>query len=244
MKQILTVIFLILFISSLLGQDKSNLEESIQVENWYLIEYLDSTIINKKIYKYSGACASYAYKITFDRNNMDSISFIGYHESWKDKLDEWDEVSYTMGDDSQYWKINFDNESLTIQEFFRDHDTTANIFSRRENIPPLKEYFSKNIFTGTYIRESNNSTIIFNNDYTITGLDSIVNYSLIIDFWEEGNGMDGMYLYTKDGNFEEYHWWFDGRNLNLRKVRGAYENESDWIKAKVVGETTVLKKIK
>jgi len=243
MKEILTIIFLTCFVSNILGQNVVNEEELSQIEDWYLIEYLDSTIMNKQIYKYSGACASYAYKISVDRTKMDSINLIGYHETWKYRLDMIDETTYTMGGESQYWKIKLDDERLTIQEFFRDHDTIANVFAKRKDIPSLKEYFSQNILTGTYIKEQDNSTVKINQDFTITGLDSISSYNLILDFWEEGNGMDGMYLKTKTGSFEEYHWWFEDQKLNLRKIRAAYENETGWVDAELVGKTIVLKRI-
>lgn len=239
-KKILIIIFLTNIALNVFAQ---NVEKSSKIENWYLIEYMDSTLINKQLYKFSRSCASYAYKVSIDRNKMDSIHFIGYHESWKDKLDKIGKSTYKMGDDSQYWKIKLMDDRLTVQEFFRDYDTTANVFSKRKDIPSLKEYFSKGILAGRYIRESDNTIIEINKDFTITGMDSISSYELIIDFWDYGNGMDEVYLYSKDGKFEQYHWWFKNNKLNLRKIIPAHETEFDWVDAKLVGETIVLKKI-
>ncbi len=233
-------IFIIFIVAYSFGQTKKLFAQN---ESWYLIDYIDSTVIKKQIYNYSGGCASYAYKIEIDESKMDSASFIGYHEAWKDKLFKIGKNTYKMGDDSQYWKIIIDSCRLTIQEFFRDNDTTKNVFTKHKEIPPLQQFFSEKLLTGKYINEADGSVIKFNTDFTTNGIGSFVKYQIIIDFWDYGNGMDGIYLYTKNGGFEEYHWWFEDKKLHLKKIQGAYETNDGWKDVELVGKTMILRKI-
>lgn len=240
MKKTFKLILIIFILTNLFGQTK---KLSAQNKSWYLIDYIDSTIIKKQIYNYSDGCASYAYKIEMDESKMDSASFTGYHESWKDKLFKIGKNTYKMGDDTQYWKIKIDSSNLTIQEFFRDNDTTKNVFAKHKEIPPLQQYFSEKLLAGKYINETDGSIVKFNTDFTTNGIDSFVKYEIIIDFWDYGNDMDGIYLYTNNGGLEEYHWWFENKKLHLKKIQGAYEIDDGWKDAELVGKTVILKKI-
>jgi len=214
------------------------------IESWYSILYMDSTIDQKSIHKYAYSCASYAYKIIVDRSKMDSAEFIGYHESWKDKLEKKDSNIYWMGDETQYWEIKFVDDFLTMQEFYKDNNYVVNYFLKREiEYSSLEDYFSKRIIAGNYLDTLTGKQFSFNNDLTITGIDSLIGFSLLIDFWEMVPQMDVIYLNQKNGNYLEYSWVFNDNFLQLWNFEPPYEADIGWVEAKIIGEPIILKKI-
>jgi hypothetical protein len=215
--------------------------DDIPTSTWHYSSYVDSTIANKSIYKYSWTCASFAYEIDYDKRNPDSIQFTGYNESFKLSLSKKKEHIYWAGDTIQHWIITFSNDysSLQIKEYMyptyaKKADPEIYKFVKdNKRIGMLSEYFIKNILSGKYrneeieisLTDKFESTDGFSDKYKITGIDSASTYEVVINFWEMVPQMDLINLYRQDGSFyKQYNWSFNNDTLILRNVREIYKD--------------------
>jgi hypothetical protein len=200
---------------------------------WYYKGYIDSTILTKKIFDYSGTCASFAYEITIDRKYPDSCYFKGYHEKWMLPFKRINDNSYHAGGDTtQYWILTFDNNSAMTLKEYRDKsfrqasDPRSYTFEKKnERINDLREYFVKNILSGVY-RDSLRELTLTDN-YKIIGLETLSSFDIELDFLDMVPQMDLIYFKNKNDNVVRYNWEFNKNELTLKKVHDIYK-EGDW----------------
>jgi len=237
MKQILTL----LFFGIVLYNCKSNKGQGSAIGNkstlptgtWYYQAYIDSTILNKRIYKYSWSCASMAYEITIDSKIPDSCYFKGYHEEWMIKLKKVSDNVYWAGDSLQHWILTFnnDNSTMAMKEYYvksleENLDPRTYLFQKRnEEIKDIKKYFIKNILSGVYKDSIREITLTDNNK--IRGLDSASTFDIELDFWEMVPQMDLIYFKDNNDKTTRYNWTFIDNKLILKAVHDIYKNE-DW----------------
>jgi hypothetical protein len=189
----------------------------------------------KKIFDYSWSLASYAYEVSIDKNNKDSITFRGYHEYWKTSLKKVSENTYHAGEGDQYWVLTFTdfgiNPKLQIHEY-RDSSfkqkadpTVYELIRKNLKIDNEELYFAKNIIAGEYYDSISNATIVFENDLDLTGIDSLNKYSIQIDPWDMVPQMDILRLYNRDNNtYQSYNWRFEGNYFILSSIFDLYND--------------------
>ena len=157
------------------SNEKSNISsDSLNLDiygKWYYTTYTDSTIKYKKIFDYSWSIASFAYEITIDKNNPDSVNLRGYHETWKMPLKKISDSIYHAADsEEQYWILTFvrnqKDYKLQVQEY-RDASfkqkadpTVYDLYKAQVTLDNEELYFAKNIIAGKYFDSISNITII------------------------------------------------------------------------------------
>jgi len=213
----------------------------IPTANWFYKPYTDSSIIRQSIFKYSYSCASFAYEVSYDKKNPDSILFKGYNENMKLPLIRKSENMFWAGDTIQHWVLTFLDgfSGITLKEYMdksyaNKADPKSYHFDREDkDIKSLSKHFIKNILAGKY--KSQNHEIIltdelvksdnFSDYYKIIGIDSVETYEVVINFWEMVPQMDLINLFRKDGSFyKQYNWQFVNNKLILRRVKELYKN--------------------
>ena len=214
---------------------------TIPTAKWFYKPYIDSSIIKQSIFRYSYSCASFAYEVSYDKNNPDSILFIGYNEDLKLPLIKKSDKVFWAGDTIQHWVLNFSDgfSGMTLKEYMdksyaNKADPKTYHFDRDDIIiQRLSKYFIKNILAGKY--ESQNREIIltdefvysngFSDYYKIIGIDSVDTYEVIINFWEMVPQMDLIRLFREDGSFyKDYNWQFENNKLIFRQVKELYKD--------------------
>lgn len=230
----------------------------IPTGNWFYSAYIDSTIFHKSIFKFSYTCASFAYQISYDTNNPDSIHFIGYHEKIILPLIKKDDKTYWAGDDIQHWVLKFnDNFSkFALKEYIdptytKKAEPKTYYFNLTENkIASLSKHFVSNILKGVYendtlqieLTEKLNEKSAFTDFYKLKGIDEFKTYSIAIDFVEMIPQMDLIYFYNKDGNSTSYNWSFDNDDLILKHVEIIHE-DGDFVGGKPTEVAFRLRKV-
>lgn len=205
--------------------------ESMPMGIWYYSSYIESTILTKRIYDYSGNCASFAYEITIAPKHPDSCYFKGYHEEMMLPLKRIDNKTFRAGGDStQYWTLTFLTPStMTMKEYRSKRDlqkadpASYTFHPKNEAIGDLKKYFIKNILSGVYGDSAREVTLT--DDFKVSGLDSIQSYDIELDYWEMGPRMDIIYFKGKDEKSVRYNWNFKNKLLTLKKVREQYKDD-------------------
>lgn len=226
-------------------KEKQDLQETnnsgLTSGEWYYSPYVDSTIFNKSIFKYSYTCASFAYQIIYDTNRPDSILFVGYHEQTVLPLIKKEEKMYWAGDKTQHWvlKFNDDFSKLTFKEYMdptyaNKPDPKEYVFTKADKKikQNLSRHFILGILKGKYINDSLEVELTdrlikrddFTDFYELKGLNNLKTYSIAIDFWEMIPQMDLIYFYDNKGNASYYNWTFENADLVLRHVEEIYED--------------------
>jgi len=190
---------------------QERINEGLPSGNWFYLPYTDSTIIKKSVFLYSQTCASYAYQISYDRNNPDSIRFIGYNEQATLPLIKKDEITYRAGDTVQHWVLKFNADYTQLKEFMdskysskADPNAYKFILAEKEITSPSRHFVS-NILKGTYksgsMRIELTDNLIekdpFTDYYEVNGFNGFRTYSIAINFWEMIPQMDLIYFYDK-----------------------------------------------
>ncbi|PSR52577.1 hypothetical protein AHMF7605_03065 [Adhaeribacter arboris] len=223
----------------------------ISTGKWYFLPYTDSTIINKSIFKYSQSCASFAYMISYDSSNPDSIFFKGYHEETMMPLIKRSDTIFWAGDTIQHWEITFNNDfsSLQFQEYMDKsyaHKADPRLFQFAKSVKEIQNlaiYFNKFILAGAYKNEQ--SKVRFTDKFEVVGIDNAATYELVIDFWEMVPQMDLINLFDKKGELlKQLNWEYDGEILKLRNVRQIYDKDGDLDRGVAEDIIYELKKIK
>lgn len=232
---------------------------------WYYTEYTDSTIKDKKIYDYSWTLASFAYEVTIDRENPDSVVFKGYHEGWISKFKKVSKNTYQTADDKdQYWTLRFekigDEPKMFVKEFVNptfSHKADPKEYEltrKNLNINNVELYFAKHILAGKYTDSKTNTTLLFKENLELLGMDSLNKYSIQIDPWDMVPQMDIISFYK--GNFNDrvdYNWKFISDSLILSNIISLYDDgettgpgvkDGDYAGAKIDTVVYRLKKIK
>lgn len=208
---------------------------------WSYSAYLDSTVIEKSIFKYSDGPASFAYNIVYNSNKPDSILLIGYNENIILPLTQKDIRTYWAGDKIQHWVLTFnDNYSrLFIKEYMdptyaHKADPEEYLFLKSDrDIGKLSNYFVSNILKGKYFSDTVELEITnklvskdgFTDYYEIKGIEGIKTFSITINFWEMVPQIDMIYFYNPKGNYvRQYNWSFSKDELILRDVEEIYED--------------------
>ncbi|MHB9140822.1 MAG: hypothetical protein ACYC25_02985 [Paludibacter sp.] len=215
----------------------SIISDSIDIfGKWYYTEYTDSTIKYKKIYDYSWSLASFAYEVSIDKENPDSVIFKGYHENWTSNLKKISKNIYQTGDKDQYWTLTFEKSGnatkLHIIEFInptfaQKADPKEYELSRKElNINNEELYFAKNIIAGEYTDSKTDKTLILKENLDLIGIDSLNKYTIQIDPWEMVPQMDIITFYEEGDNNKrtDYNWKFKGDSLILSSIISLYDN--------------------
>ena len=168
-------------------------------EIWQLDYYPDSILINRSINDNSGWKSSYAYNIQF---SGDSCRFVGWHESWWNKLIKIDDKNYKINDIGyQYWELKFDsNNKLFMRHIYNKNHSHSQedtgIFipyhkvERLLTLDSLKHVIAKKMFAGTYnvvFHDTLNCerTITLDSNFGVKGIKDIVSYYIEPDIdWD------------------------------------------------------------
>ncbi len=207
------VVILVLISFHLFGQEEKENHIIQRLEgSWGMIDYLDSTLIDKSLIKHSSNPSSYAFMINIDKSNKEACEFTGYHESDFIPILEIEENKLKIGFDlNQYAIITHINDSLlSFKEYTNPNwenikaDQKTYYFRKfKTKALNLQEYFSK-IIVGNY-EDSNNNFVSFGTDLKVNGIQNFTDYQLLIDFWEtQIGGFDGIQFY--DYSAKEYKW--------------------------------------
>lgn len=203
---------------------------------WYYTTYTDSTIKYKKIFDYSWSIASFAYEITIDKNNPDSVDFRGYHETWRMPLKKISDSLYHAADnEEQYWILRFvrgkKDYKLQVHEyrdtFFKQKadPTVYDLYKAKVTLDNEELYFAKNIIAGKYFDSISNITLILNNNLELVGIDSLDKYSIQIDPWEMVPQMDIITFYDNNREkYKSYNWRFENDVLILSSIIDLYND--------------------
>lgn len=203
---------------------------------WYYTTYTDSTIKYKKIYDYSWSIASFAYEITIDKNNPDSVNFRGYHETWRMPLKKISDSLYHAADnEEQYWILKFVRNKkyfkLQVQEY-RDTSftqkadpTVYDLYKAKVTLDNEELYFAKNIIAGKYYDSISHISLILKNNLELVGIDSLDKYSIQIDPWEMVPQMDIITFYDNNREkYKSYNWRFENNVLILSSIINLYND--------------------
>lgn len=140
---------------------KSSSTELKGFQNWQLDYYPDSMLINKSINDNSKWESHYAYNIQWSNTN-DSCQFIGWHESWWNKIIKIDSRNYKIQDmDYQYWEVKFNSDDKLLMRHIyckygarQKEDTSVFIPYHRVNkiltLESIDNLVAQKIFEGTY----------------------------------------------------------------------------------------------
>lgn len=160
---------------------------------WQIDYYPDSLLINKSINDNSGWGSDYAYNIQFSKNR-DSCQFIGWHESWENKVIKIDDKNFKIKDsDYQYWEIKLVTENKILMRniynkssYRSKEDTGAFIpYHKVKNIltlDSLNKLVSAKVFAGAYQVLFNdtltcNNIVEFDKNFGVKGIKGISSYS-------------------------------------------------------------------
>jgi hypothetical protein len=208
---------------SLNAEKNNNLVRATSFGNlegtWFYSNYIDSTIINKKIYDYIDYFPRDRYEITFRDDKPDTAFVKGYWESYYIKLTKVGENTYkTYGDTLQLIKLG----DTYVLNYITEYEEKKCYFIKKDIvISDIKEYFAKNIFSGEYYDMDRNKKVIFHDDFSITGIDKVTSYWLSEGFSEYSDGMD---ILSLNGLRSFYYWRFNRDTLILQR---AYPVEDD-----------------
>jgi hypothetical protein len=255
-RQFLIILTLITLTISCQSRQSSNGKSDISSDSltldiygkWYYTTYTDSTIKYKKIYDYSWSIASFAYEITIDKNNPDSVNFRGYHETWRMPLIKISDSVYHAADsDEQYWIIKFvryeKGYKMQVHEY-RDASfkqkadpKVYNLYKLKVTLDNEEKYFAKNILAGKYYDSISNITLILKDNLDLEGLDSLDKYSIQIDPWEMVPQMDIINFYDSNREkYKSYNWKFENDVLILSSIIDLY-NDGERIGEDITAET-------
>lgn len=180
--------------------------------SWFHTDYIDSTIKYRKIFDYIDDLSRDRYEITFSDNRPDTAYIKGYWEGYFVKLTKLSDYQYMIYGDT----LNLVKRGgIYLLEYIQSGNSKK-IYSKRDlNITNIKKYFAKNIFSGEYHDFDRNRKVIFNDDFSITGIDTVTSYILSDGISEYSDGMD---LLSLKGLRGFYNWEFIGDTLILRKA--------------------------
>jgi len=218
---VISISFFIFRTNALPKKIKSNLDKSTFLEGiWQLDYYPDSMFAKRSINDFSRWNSGYAYNIEIIG---DSCQFIGWHESWWNKLYKLKENIYVTAQTpgEQYWEIDLKpNNKLVLREIQRNRTKMdTGVWYPYHQIDQvltqkvLKERIAKKIFAGKYRLVFNDTlkcekTITLDAKFGIKGIQGVNKYNfeteIDIDF-----PLDNAFgLYNK--NNEK-----DSSNLNI-----------------------------
>ena len=214
--------------------------EKNEIEYWGDITYFDSSLVNKKIYKYShDGYGSYACILAFDKPEMDSLDMIGYHERYKERLLRINDSTFRFSDyDKQYSLISIEG-NLISNRMVNNNDTSSKCYYRliSKDLIDLQKYFAKNLISGKYKDIESDNIIRFQDDLTISGIDSVKSYKILLDFQEMVPQMDIIYFIDENKKYvAQLHWWFDNDTLLLQEAYDAHETDTGWVDGGVTGK--------
>ena len=180
--------------------------------SWFQTDYIDSTIKYRKIFDYIDNLSRDRYEITFNDRKPDTAYIIGYWEEHFVKLTKLSDSQYIIYGDT----LNLVKRGkIDILEYIQI-GKPKKLYSKRDlNITDVKKYFAKNIFSGKYHDIDRNKKVIFNDDFSITGIDTVTSYSLSDGISEYSDGMD---LLSLKGLSDSFNWRFIGDTLILQKA--------------------------
>ena len=239
-RLLISIFFILLLIGCTENQStNSNFGGNDSIPNiygtWVYTEYMDSSIVYRKIFDYSWTIASYAYLIKLDEAKPESCIFHGYHETWTSSFRKVSPYSYLSGDTMQYWSLNFKNIEkeliLEVQEhrhksFKQKADPIIYIYHKK-NIEVNNEelYFAKHILAGNYYDSVTTKNIILSTDLGLSGIDSADHYSIQIDPWEMVPQMDIITFYSDKTSYRKIlNWKFEENYLVLSSITDIYDN--------------------
>ncbi|MDR0825847.1 MAG: hypothetical protein LBM72_01105 [Mycoplasmataceae bacterium] len=223
---------------TLIPNSTNNNEPTPQIDIagiWYYSNYIDSTIIYKKIYDYSWSIASFGYKIII--NNTDSLIFHGYHEGAILPIHEISDNKYRVGiNEQQYWILNFTRHNgiskLEVQEHQnaltrQQIDTNIYTFYKKNiDIDNEELYFAKSIIAGQYYDSINNDTIHFKDNLDVIGFKDFNHYTIQIDPWDMVPQMDIITLTNTTNKHKiSYNWHFEDNAFILSSLITLYYDE-------------------
>ena len=229
------------------AQNSSIIEEKSSLfGKWISSEYLDSTVVNRSIYEYSGGFASAAYALEIDTSY--NCYMKGFHEECEVPMIEWNEQSAQYSFDAeQIWTVKLVKNDLMKMSMTYNDNTTAPTFYKRlkEDFPnDIEEYFMREIFIGSYRNLQNNELVRLTQEGTVENLDSISKYEIVVDFWDNPAGdFDMIYLKKENSyNVDYLHAWkFNGDTLLIKSLQitidydsGFYQGEPADIKYRLL----------
>jgi|GEM_PF-3808919 len=206
---------------------------------WQLDYYPDSIFIKRSIFDCSNWNSGYAYNIEI---KGDSCQFIGWHESWWNKLYKLKENTYTTAqtEGEQYWEIDVKpNNKVALREIQRNHakmDTGVwypyhkvdRILSQKE----LKKRIAKQIFAGKYKLVFNDTlncgkTVILDENFGVNGIRGVnkYNFETEIDIDFPLDNAFGLYNKSQENNSSDYNisnnfsFEYKGDTLELKGVK-------------------------
>lgn len=167
---------------------------------WQLDYYPDSMIINRSINDNSGWGAVIAYNIKLS-NDYDSSSFIGWNETWKNKVIKIDDRNFKVKDlDYQYWELKLESDSKLLMRHIyckygdRIKEDTGQYYPFHKvkqilTLDSLNRLFAREVLAGTYNLVFNDTfncskTIELDKDFKIKGIEGKTKYYIetAIDF--------------------------------------------------------------
>lgn len=215
---------------------KNSLTDLKGFQIWQLDYYPDSILINRSINDNSGWESAYAYNIQFSE---DSCQFIGWHESWWNRLKKTKDKEFkTIGDETQYWELKFvSNEKLLMRQIFiRDGKADIGQFvpyhkvDKLLTIDYLDHKIAKEIFAGTYSVLFNDTfdcekTVVLDGNFGVKGIKGIANYNFetAID-WDFP--VFNAFGFTKKGDQvnKGLSFKFSGDTLLIKDYKLIYDN--------------------
>lgn len=244
------ILFLLIISFQGFGQEEN---ESLMLGKldgeWGMINYFDSTLIDKSVFKHLNNPSSYAAILHFDKLKVSECIFKGYHEGGPIPILEIEDRFVKVGYDwNQYAKIVLVNDStLAFNEHVSDEendlrsdDETYYYRKLTEGIVNCQQYFSQ-IINGNY-KDSNNKSISFKEGFKVTGVGNFTSYKLLIDLWEESVGnFDAIQLIDDVSNGSV--WEFDGQKLILTHLNRYIDKESGMYKYIPSKRTIILTRI-
>jgi hypothetical protein len=167
---------------------KNSLTDLKGSQIWQLDYYPDSLLINRSINDNSGWESAYAYNIQFSE---DSCQFIGWHESWWNRLKKTKDKEFkTIGDETQYWELKFvSNEKLLMRQIYiREGKADIGKFAPYHKVDKLltldyldrkiaKEMFAGTYHVITYDTLDCDKSVTLDSDFGVKGITGITSYS-------------------------------------------------------------------
>jgi hypothetical protein len=254
MKHIIKLLIITFSISSSCNHNQANNNSIVQNDSikvvqksidsstiWQLDYYPDSIFINRTIDFDPIWESNYAYNIQFLN---DSCQFIGWHESWWNRLEKVNENEFKTKNDPPYqWELKFvSKDKLLMREmWYGDKETKISKYYPYHRVNKiltqdlLQRWIAKEIFAGTYkllFSDTFNceKTIILDDKFGVKGIKGITNYSIETEIDWDFSVENAFWLINKSNDSKKsFSFKFIGDTLFIKdyEIVSSEKYESD-----------------
>jgi hypothetical protein len=224
------------------SKDSAEIASKIPVnfEIWQLDYYPDSIFITHSINFNHIWESNYAYNIQFSE---DSCQFIGWHESWWNRLKKVNKNEYrTISDPPYCYELKFNADGkLFMREIWEGSDTTKISkyypYHRVEKIltqDSLQRRIAKEIFAGTYELIYNDTfacdkKIILDEKFGVKGIKGIVKYGIETEIDWDFSVENAFWLTPKNNKSQDcFSFKFVGDTLFIKDYKTSESPDGDY----------------